>query len=334
MQLIRYEAARRALAECHTVDEAKDIADKAAAMAAYARQAKDPEMEQWLAEIRLRAQRRAGEISKTLEKSKGGRPNEKETLPTTGKSKSAVLSEAGISTSAANRFEQLAEVPEEEFEAALAEAKEAGKPVTVDDVVKNVKRKQRAKERHENLQEISQANEPLAADRRYPIIYADPPWRYEHPPIGASNRSIENQYPTMTLKEICALPVADLATEHAMLYLWATSPKLPECFEVIKAWGFTYRTSFVWVKDKWGMGYYCRNQHELLLVCKRGDMPTPEAGGHISSVIQAPRTEHSVKPERAYEILEECWPDLPKLELFCRQPREGWAAWGNQAHAA
>lgn len=189
-------------------------------------------------------------------------------------------------------------------------------------------------ERLETIEEISKGNAPLVTDRRYPIILADPPWRYENPPIGGSNRSIENHYPTMTLEEICALPVAEIAAEHALLYLWATAPKLAECFKVIDAWGFDYRTNLVWVKDKIGMGYHARNQHELLLVCKRGEMPPPEAGTQSSSVIFADRTEHSVKPADFYELIERLYPTVGKIELFSRSPRAGWSAWGNQSEAA
>ena len=102
---------------------------------------------------------------------------------------------------------------------------------------------------------------------------ADPPWRYEH--AISTSREIENQYPTMSLHEICGLDVAKLATDDAILYVWATAPKLAECIQVIDAWRFSYRTSFVWVKDKLGMGYYTRSQHELLLVATRGNMPAP-----------------------------------------------------------
>lgn len=189
-------------------------------------------------------------------------------------------------------------------------------------------------ERIEKLVEISKGNRELGTETKYPIIYADPPWKYENPPIGATNRAIENHYPTMTLDEICALPVGDLATDNAMLYLWATAPKLAECVDVIEAWGFTYRTCFVWVKDKIGMGYHARNQHEILLVAKRGELPPPPVEARVSSVIEAPRTEHSAKPAEFYELIESMYPELPKIELFCRSPRQGWAVWGNQAGAA
>lgn len=187
--------------------------------------------------------------------------------------------------------------------------------------------------RIEKIEAISAGNTDLDTSRRYPIILADPPWRYENPPIGATNRAIENHYPTMDLAEICALPVSEIAADDALLYLWATAPKLPECLRVIEAWGFEYRTHIVWVKDKIGMGYHARNQHELLLIAKRGTMPPPKAGEQPSSVIEAAREGHSAKPAIFAETIERLYPGVGKIELFCRAPREGWAVWGNQAGA-
>jgi N6-adenosine-specific RNA methylase IME4 len=192
---------------------------------------------------------------------------------------------------------------------------------------------QSREERIQKIAKIAEGNLELKTDKKYPIIYADPPWRYENAPMGGANRSIENQYPTMSLEEICALPVADLATEDAILYLWATSPKLAECMKVIESWGFKYRTNFVWVKNKIGMGYHARSQHELLLVCKRGNLPPPAIADRVSSVVEGERTEHSSKPLVFYELIESFYPTLPKIELFCRSPRENWAVWGNQSGA-
>ena len=193
---------------------------------------------------------------------------------------------------------------------------------------------ERRSERVTRIEEISKGNDDLSMDRKYPIIYADPPWRYENPPVGDSNRSIENHYPTMSIEEICALPVQDIAAEDALLYMWATAPKLRECLKVIEAWGFEYRTHIVWVKDKIGTGYHARNQHELLLIAKRGEMPPPKPGQQPSSVIEAPRGAHSEKPSIFAEIIERLYPAVGKIELFCRSPREGWSVWGNQSKAA
>jgi N6-adenosine-specific RNA methylase IME4 len=191
------------------------------------------------------------------------------------------------------------------------------------------------KERHlERLEEIGIAAALEMLGLRYPIILADPPWRYENPPMGGGNRSIENHYPTMALDEICALPIEDIAASDSTLYLWATAPKLAECFKVLDAWGFIYRTNFVWIKDKIGMGYHARSQHELLLVAKRGNLPPPAAEERVSSVIHADRGEHSKKPAIFHELIDRWYPDLPKVELFARVGRPGWATWGNQATEA
>lgn len=161
---------------------------------------------------------------------------------------------------------------------------------------------------------------------KYDLLYADPPWQYDF--VETQERAIENQYPTMTVEAICALPVGGIMRDDCVLFLWATAPKLPEALRVMEAWGFQYRTQMAWVKDRVGMGYYVRNQHELLLIGKRGDVPVPRETARPSSVIHAPRTEHSRKPRDFYEVLEAMYPELDKVELFCRQPRQGWAVWG------
>lgn len=185
-------------------------------------------------------------------------------------------------------------------------------------------------ERMEDLAATSRENTPLTGELgRFPVIYADPPWRYEH--VETESRAIENQYPTMDLDAICALDVPAIATADAVLFLWATTPKLAEAMRVIEAWGFTYRSGAVWVKDKIGMGYYFRQRHELLLIATRGNPPTPAPADRPDSVIEAPREKHSAKPAAFAEAIERMYPQLPKIELFCRSPRSGWKSWGNEA---
>src|SRR5262249_810393 len=180
--------------------------------------------------------------------------------------------------------------------------------------------------------ELSKCNAPLPRDHLYPVILADPPWKYEAYDLESGmTRAAEVHYPTMTTDEICALAVPDLATPDAALFLWATSPHLEDAFRVIEAWGFEYRTNVVWVKESPGLGYWFRNQHELLLVAARGSMRSPSEGTRPPSVITAPRRKHSRKPDEAYELIERMYPELPKIELFARSARESWAAWGNQA---
>ena len=176
---------------------------------------------------------------------------------------------------------------------------------------------------------VSAGNRPLDGGLgRFPLLYADPPWRYEH--TKSDNRRIENQYPTLSLEEICALPIHEVTTDNCILYLWTPNPILEQAFQVLAAWGFRYRTAMVWVKDKWGAGVWARQQHESLLVAIKGTPTAPEDAMRPSSVIYAPRRGHSEKPEEVYAMLERMYPELPKLELFARTPRPGWSAWGNQ----
>lgn len=187
----------------------------------------------------------------------------------------------------------------------------------------------RRAERMTTLAEVARSNAPLDLPSRFPIVYADPPWRYEH--VETESRAIENQYPTMDLDSICAMPLARVTTDDAVLFLWATSPKLDEAMRVVREWGFTYRTCMVWVKDKIGMGYYARQQHELLLIAAKGNPPMPAPSDRPSSVVMADRDEHSAKPVVFYELIERMYPQLPRVELFARNQREGWTGWGNQA---
>jgi N6-adenosine-specific RNA methylase IME4 len=192
-------------------------------------------------------------------------------------------------------------------------------------------RRQRLAKRLDRIAAQSRADAgPLPQDRKYPIILADPAWRYEHSPYGTHSRSVEEHYPTMALEDICALPVSQLAADNAMLFLWSPTPMLEQAFTVIRAWGFEFRTAFVWVKPT-GTGLYLRQRHEHLLVARRGEFPTPEPANRPTSVIEAPRREHSRKPDQAYELIERMYPGLARIELFARQARPGWSRWGKEA---
>ena len=164
---------------------------------------------------------------------------------------------------------------------------------------------------------------------KYGVIYADPPWQYDFNVDSADD--VENHYPTMPLEAICALDVENLAADDCVLMLWATSPKLLEALAVMEAWGFSYRTNMVWVKNSIGPGYYARARHELLLIGKRGNPPIPEPSNRPDSVLESPRGKHSAKPPEYYQIIESMYPGVPKVELFCRTPQLGWAVWGNEA---
>jgi N6-adenosine-specific RNA methylase IME4 len=163
---------------------------------------------------------------------------------------------------------------------------------------------------------------------RFQLVYADPPWRYDF--STSDSRQIENQYETLEVDKICALAVPTICEDDCVLLLWATSPKLPEALKVMQAWGFTYKTCMVWVKDRIGMGYYARQRHELLLIGVKGSPPVPTPEARPDSVVCAPRGRHSEKPDRFAEIVEAMYPNASRVELFARKARPNWSAWGNE----
>lgn len=231
---------------------------------------------------------------------------------------------AGVSHGTLHKAKTIAERADEETKEKLRRNE-----ITINAAFNEIRNADRREERIEKLVEISKGNAELKTPQRYPVLLADPPWRYEH--VKTESRAIENQYPTMDLDAIENLPIDEVTTDDCVLFLWTTSPKLAESLQVIESWGFNYRTCFAWVKDKIGMGYWARQRHELLLVCVKGEPPTPPTDARFDSVIEAPRGKHSAKPDVVYEMIEKMYPELPKLELFCRSPRDGWAVWGNQA---
>lgn len=164
---------------------------------------------------------------------------------------------------------------------------------------------------------------------KYRVLYADPPWEY-----GGLNLDYygpaERHYPTMPLTDLCALPVADLAAENSVLFLWATSPLLPQALTLLSSWGFIYKASFVWDKVKHNFGHYNSVRHELLLIATRGSC-MPDADTLLDSVVELERTEnHSEKPEEFRQIIDVMYPHGPRLELFARRHVDGWEAWGDE----
>lgn len=329
--LVRIDTARRALAQATSVPDVKQIRDQASAIEHYLKRQKYTGAAiADASELKLRAERRLGELLATTVK-RGKRPA---FILTTREDKKLP---AGISWNQSSRWQMVATVPEPKFEEHVAAIRRKLAPLTTSGVVKIATRKKRV-QKILDISAVDPDNLSTFAGESFPILYADPPWRYEH--VKTENRAIENQYPTLALPEICALtvedrPVADLVTPDSLLFLWATNPKLEEAFTVMEAWGFVYRTNLVWVKDQIGMGYYVRQRHELLLIGTRGNPPVPEEANRPDSVVTVPRAAHSAKPEIFYDLIDRMYPELPKLELFRRgRPHHGWKAWGNQAVAS
>ena len=169
---------------------------------------------------------------------------------------------------------------------------------------------------------------PDFPEGKYPVILADPAWRYDFP--VSNSRKIENHYSTMSIDKIKSLEVP--SADDAVLFLWATSPKMTEAFEVIEAWGFQYKAMGVWVKTGCiGMGFWMRQNAEYLLVASKGNMKPPKPSNRQDNVIFEKKGIHSRKPSKIYTLIENSYPDLPKIELFARNERDGWDSWGLEA---
>lgn len=158
------------------------------------------------------------------------------------------------------------------------------------------------------------------------LILADPPWRYDF--SETTGRKIENHYNTENTDNMEShIPETK---PDCILLMWATAPKLKEAFELMSLWGFEYKTCAVWDKEKIGMGYWFRGQHELLMVGTKGNVSPPLQPFRVSSVFKEARTQHSKKPECVYKWIEEAFGDKEKLEMYCRTPRPGWQHWGDE----
>lgn len=181
---------------------------------------------------------------------------------------------------------------------------------------------------------------PALPKDRFAVIYADPPWDYkgqlQHAGEGSSDTGgAAKHYPTVTLKALKSLPVADIAEDDCLLFMWATSPHLDQAIELGKAWGFEWATvAFVWDKKKTNPGFYTLSQCELCLVFKSGKIPQPRGARNVRQLVEAERGAHSSKPAEVRERIAAMFPSQNKIELFARpgsQNLEGWRAWGLDA---
>ncbi len=190
-------------------------------------------------------------------------------------------------------------------------------------------------------QSAAQHLSEFLGDDRFATVMADPPWRFTNRTgkVAPEHKRLA-RYPTMTLEDICALPVADHLQDTAHCYLWVPNALLPEGLQVLSSWGFEYKSNIVWHKirkdggsDGRGVGFYFRNVTELLLFGTRGRSARTEAAGRRQvNMIQTRKREHSRKPDEQYTLIESCSKG-PYLEMFGRGVREGWTVWGNQADA-
>ena len=338
-----YASVRRDLAKLVEVDEVKAIIDKSIAAQVYAQQAKDKQLAGHATEVRKRATRRLAEVMNDLRaagklaKGARGNPGGRGAKIVRGiQSPAQTLEELGVDKDLAKAARKLAAMSEEQFEETVAKAVQYA--VAAAEGASAVIAAARA-EQYEKKLKIRQAREKKLAlempKGRHGVIYADPEYEYRFWSDKAMTHSAAQlHYDVSPLEIIKARAVPKIAAEDCALFLWATVPMLPQALEVMAAWGFVYKSQFIWVKDRIGTGYWNRNQHELLLVGTRGAIPAPAEKDRWASVVHAPVGRHSEKPDVFYELIEAYFPNLPKIELNARKRRAGWAAWGFEAPEA
>lgn len=317
--IVLLSQARQLLAEARDIPEVSDLREKALAMERYLKRKEGAEESARIAtDIRLRAERRIGEM--LAETVHPGNPQ----LCREGTI--AKLPDA-VTRKQSSHYQRIAALPEPVFEQELAKPE----PTTAR-LVKVAKQHQAqnplAVERENDLRAdpafVTRLEQLLERGMSFGTIYADPPWQYGN---QATRASTNNHYVTMPVDEIAALPVEKLAAPNAHLHLWTTNAFLPASFDLMRAWGFEYKSVFVWVKPEMGIGNYWRVSHEFMLFGIRGKAPFQS---HAEmSWMHHPRTAHSAKPEKIRELVQRVSPG-PYLELFGRRLAKDWVVWGNQ----
>ena len=324
--LARLEQATRMLAEVRTARDALDVANFAEAARVWARQmGLGLEAINEATGVKVKAERRLaacidagqanGEIATRADNQLIGNPNKQN------------LSDLGVSATRVHESRLLAErfPTDDAVDVWVQDSNRAGDLLSRDAALQEA----RINRRRRDAQERSQVDPGPLPGGEFNLILADPPWHLdggltERP----RSRDIRNHYPTMTLDELAGLRIP--SADDAVLLMWATPTYLPEQLQILAGWGFTFRLEFVWVKNKIGLGIWGRHQHESLLLAVKGAPGAPLPENRASTVIEAPRGQHSSKPDAVYELIDRMFPHLTaRLELFARRPRAGWIVWGN-----
>jgi N6-adenosine-specific RNA methylase IME4 len=321
--LVVFERGAQMLAEATTIQKAKELKDLALTAADWAKRKGMGEKVIFSANRYARlAEIRLGELLSATDRAKGARGNPGgrgakivRSVQITAQADAPTLAELGVTKNESSRAKRLAqatpEVQTDYVESKIPVAKALG-------FVRKAERKKTLKEM-------------VWPTGKFRVIYADPPWSYddkrlESPEGGGASGS----YETETTAGISARPVKAMSTKDSVLFLWATVPLLPDALQVMDAWGFTYKTHFVWDKQAGFNGHYSDVRHELLLLGVRGSC-TPEIDTLFPSVISERKGKHSAKPETFRKMIDALYPSGPRVELYARQQAEGWVSWGNEA---
>lgn len=317
--LATLDKATRMLNEVRTAKDAKQVMDVAAAAKHYAKKHKlGKEAIQHAQSIEVQAGAMLGKFRKEGPKQAGARgrgsnQHKQVDLPEGGPPTAKDLGLSEREDAAVQFLATVAEEKPEEFQKIVAGEKKATQ----------VKREQTKAKALEKVKELPSG--------KFRVLYADPPWKYGDTladTLSENYGGAEKHYPAMTMTELAALPIQEKTEDNAVLFLWVTSPMLFECLPVFKAWGFQYKSAFIWDKVRHNMGHYNSVRHELLLVCTRGSC-TPDVNKLFDSVQAIERTEHSRKPEEFRNIIDTIYPYGRRVELFARgDVPSTWEKWG------
>jgi len=311
--------AERRLATCESPTDAADVADVAEAARVYAKRAgASVGVINKAVRIKLNAERKAGELLAGMDMKTGPKPIGDGVSP-------IKLADLGISKKQSSRWQSLDRIP----------ANDWGSFTEKDDRELTSALAYKLAKKHNTPQGVKRA-EPVDGictefsqivdmGVKFGTIYADPPWRYTN---QSTRGSTDDHYDgTMSVEELCALPVGDITEDKAHLHLWTTNAFLFETQKIMEAWGFEYKSTFVWVKPQMGMGNYWRNSHEIMITAVKGGL-TADSKAEMSWV-ECKRGRHSSKPQQVRESIMKLSPG-PYLELFGRRNIKDWVVFGNQ----
>ena len=332
-ELILMGKAERMLAEASTIDELTNIRDDAQAIVLWGKKkALSDKIVVRAAALKVQAERKIGELlkSSTLAKGAPGNQYTGKLVRSHGATGPLRLRHAVLTKSESSRCQQIASLSPATFNRYVTQCVKSGQGPTTAGLLRLIK--QQSANGTVVANSVLSAGfytdlEPLiATGQRFATIYADPPCKYDN---QATRAATDNHYPTMTVEQIAAEPVAQLAADNCHLHLWTTNAFLPAAFSVIAARGFTYKSCVIWVKPTLGIGNYWRVSHGFLLLAVRGNLPFQDRGQR--SWIELERRGHSCKPEEVRTLIERVSPG-PYLELYGRviPPSPGWTVYGNQ----
>jgi len=313
--LIRFNRMCQAIVEAKTIDEVKEIHNKALAAQIYARQAKmGLEAQNNVAEIRLRAERKAGELLAEMRSSHTTSSNRTADDP-------PVLRDIGISKDQSSNWQRIAAIPVETFEEHLAETKADERELTTAGLVRIAKQIER-----ESVQPESEP--PPLPDSTYRALVIDPPWPMEKILRDVRPNQAAMDYPMMSLDEIAALPIPELADPSGChVYLWTTHKFLPDALRLFEIWGVRYQCIMTWVKNVGFTPFSWMYSTEHVLFGRIGSLDLLQLGLRLDFAAKV--REHSRKPEIFYDLVRQASPG-PRLDMFAREPHNGFETWGNE----